>query len=41
MSWATENTSKRAATIWNKIKNFTKAHEWMEEKHKKLGKLKN
>ena len=37
MTWATLNVSKRAATIWNKIKGFKTTLEWMESEHKKLG----
>ncbi len=38
MSWATENVSKRAATIWNKIKDFKETLEWMEKTHQQMGK---
>ena len=39
MSWALENVSKRAATIYNKIGKFKDTLAWMESKHKLLGKF--
>ena len=39
MSWALENVSKRAATIYNKIGKFKDTLAWIPSKHKLLGKF--